>query len=191
MDYKMKKYIRRTNDGWMTVIMDGKREPVPEYLKVDLIENKGGRDHFTILEGVYKGKAASLAQGNLRSGSVHTNAVHLTFDLRKAELSYNSVKIHAFTDNANPIKKGEHPIQIPDFPHEGGKYYLDKSAYALNWFYLGVGHAVKGKNDRYLHPGAGSAGCITVDPDEWTKLYQYIILSRSGDGKNVGKVTVK
>lgn len=46
------------------------------------------------------------------------------------------------------------------------------------------------QNDRYLHPGTASAGCITVDPASWTKLYQHLILCRRGDGKTVGSVTV-
>jgi hypothetical protein len=55
-------------------------------------------------------------------------------------------------------------------------------------FYLGKDGT--SKNDRYLHTGSVSFGCITVDPDEWTALYKYLILSRKGDGKNVGTIKV-
>lgn len=67
---------------------------------------------------------------------------------------------------------------------------IGTSAYAKSWFYLGHGQAVRDQGDRYLHPGRGSLGCITVDPAGWTQLYRYLILCRSGDGKTVGRVVV-
>ena len=90
----------------------------------------------------------------------------------------------------NPIGKGTHKIQLPDFPHKGGGGYLSQSAYAFSWFYMGVGHAISGKNDRYLHTGSASDGCVTVNPADWTKVYNYLILSRQGDQANVGIIKV-
>ncbi|MBK6973753.1 MAG: hypothetical protein IPH26_12685 [Sterolibacteriaceae bacterium] len=39
--------------------------------------------------------------------------------------------------------------------------YLGQTPYAKTWFDLGTGNAVRGNNDRYLHTGRVSAGCIT------------------------------
>lgn len=75
-------------------------------------------------------------------------------------------------------------------PDNLGMGYLGQTPYAKNWFYLGTGNAVPGNNDRYLHTGRVSAGCITVEPASWTALYRHLILSRSGNDKTVGTVTV-
>ena len=124
--------------------------------------------------------------------SISTGPAKLIFDIGKSLLIYGgSSTAKAITYKKNPIGKGTHKIQLPDFPHgEYGNQYLSKSPYALSWFYMGIGHAIKGKNDRYLHTGMQSAGCITVAPEDWTKVYNYLILSRQGDGANVGIVQV-
>lgn len=180
-------------DGWLNV----KREPsgaiiaVPEFLRVEFERSSGGRDYFTVLEGVERGKKFSVKAGNLKAGNPGYRAgAALQFNLGREQLTYPGGQIKAITHSRNPIPAGAHPIQIPDFPHELGMGYISESTYAKSWFYLGQGHAVPGNNDRYLHPGSVSAGCITVDPSEWTRLYQYLSLCRSGDGKTVGSVTV-
>lgn len=181
--------------GWLTVKLEpsGARVSLPEYLKVDLKETKDARDYFTIIEGVHKGKKASVKESNLGTMAMYRGAAKLVFNISKGELSYGSGKIaKAITYPSKPTPKGTHFIQIPDFPHRGGRSYLGKSPYALSWLYLGVGNAVSGNsgNDRYLHTGLGSLGCVTVDPEDWTALYKHVILSRIGDGKNVGTITV-
>lgn len=94
-------------------------------------------------------------------------------------------------DAANPIANDTHPIQLPDFPHDLGRAYLVSASKALTWFYLGIGNAVPGNNDRYLHPGRISADCVTVeDIGKWDELYNVLILSRDGS-RNVGSVNVQ
>jgi hypothetical protein len=62
----------------------------------------------------------------------------------------------------------------------------------MTWFYLGTGNAIAGRNDRYLHPGRISAGCVTVtDLSKWDSLYAVLILSRATGGKNVGTINVQ
>ena len=189
-----KRHIVGGKDGWLNI----KREPsgaivaVPEYLQVELIASKDGRDRFTVLEGVERGKKFSVKTGNLRSGNPgYHGSADLTFNITKELLIYPGGQVKAVTDTANPISDSKsHPIQIPDFPHERGMGYLAHSEYAKNWFYLGHGNAMPGSNDRYLHTGRESAGCITVDPNGWTRLYQYLILCRRGDRETIGTVVV-
>ncbi len=188
-----KHYVVGGHDGWLNV----KREPsgaivaLPGFLQVDVSESKNGRDHFTALEGVESGKKFSVKPGNLKSGNPgYRSAVHLQFSLSKELLTYYGGQIKAITHPDQPIAIGTHPVQIPDFPHDKGILYLGQTPYAKNWFYLGLGNAMPGTNDRYLHTGLRSAGCITVEPTGWTRLYQYLILCRRGDGKTVGMVTV-
>ena len=85
---------------------------------------------------------------------------------------------------------GNHDLELPDAPHSGGGYYLDKSKYTRTWFL--TGHKLLGKgNGRYLHTGSISAGCITVDPDKWDELYKHLILSRKKrDHRSIGKIKV-
>jgi hypothetical protein len=84
----------------------------------------------------------------------------------------------------------------PRVHHHGAKIDLARRKRqgdhgARNWFYLGRAAAIRGGNERYLHTGRVSLGCVTVDPVEWTKVYQYLILCRSGDGKTVGSIVVR
>ena len=188
-----KRYIVGGMDGWLNI----KREPsgqviaLPEFLQVDLTESKEGRDYFTVLEGVELGKKFSVKTGNLTSAYPGFRGLaHVQFSLSKSLLTYPSGKTKAITGKERPIPVGNHPIQIPDFPHSTPVAYIRQSHFAKTWFYLGHGAAVPGRNDRYLHTGTLSDGCITVDPSGWTQFYQYLILCRSGDGKTVGMVSV-
>jgi hypothetical protein len=180
-------------DGWLRV----KREPsgeivaLPEYLKVDVTSREGGRDHFTVLEGTERNKHFSVLAGNLRgSDPGYRASAGLQFSLSLHQLTFPGGSVRAITDDRNPVPIGQHPIQIPDFPHDLGFGYLGQSRFATSWFYLGTGRAIRGRNDRYLHTGRASAGCITVDPSGWTALYKRLILSRSGNGTTVGTVSV-
>lgn len=188
-----KRYVVGGHDGWLNV----KREPtgstvaLPEFLRVEFSEAKNGRDYFMVLEGVERGKKFSVKTGNLKSTPrVYHSPAHLQFSLSKELLTYHGGQVKAITDPRQPIPIGTHPVQIPDFAHDKGIPYLGQTPYAKNWFYLGQGNAMPGNNDRYLHPGRRSAGCITVEPIGWTRLYQYLILCRRDDGKTIGMVTV-
>lgn len=181
------------SDGWLNV----KREPsgqvvsLPEFLQVELQSSAGGRDRLKVLEGPEAGRLFSVKVGHLKPGLPgFRGAASLRFDLSRKLVSYSGGQVSAITDANNPVPVGSHPIQIPDFPHELGAGYTAQSPYAKTWFYLGTGNAVSGNNDRYLHAGSVSAGCITVAPSAWTALYRYLILCRSGNAKTVGTVVV-
>jgi hypothetical protein len=186
------RYIAGGMDGWLNV----KREPsgviiaLPAFLAVEVTSSRDGRDYFTAQEGIERGNSFSVKAGNLKTGNLSYLPAHLEFSRSRKQLLYPCGRITAITSTENPISLGFHPIQIPDFPHESGLDYLVKSRYAKTWFYLGHGKAVKGRNDRYLHPGTASDGCITVEPSQWTFFYQYLIRCRSGNEKTVGIVFV-
>lgn len=188
-----KKYIVGGGDGWLNVKRDPSGEIIalPEYLKVELTSIANGREYFTVLEGPERTKKFSVLAGNLRGGNPgYRGPASLVFSLSQRTLTYSGGRATAFSHPDNPIHVGTHPIQILDFPHPHGRNYLGTTPYALNWFYLGHGNAVPGNNDRYLHPGTLSAGCVTVEPRDWNALYRYLILCRSGDGKTVGSIQV-
>ena len=187
------RYVAGGMDGWLNV----KREPsgaivaLPELIKVNVTSSQDDRDYFVVQEGPERGNSFSVRAGNLKTGNPgYRGPASLEFSLSRRILIFSGGQVKAFTDSDNPIDIGNHPVQIPDFPHRWGADYMGQSRYAKTWFYLGQGHAIHGSNDRYLHPGTGSAGCITVDPSAWTPLYQYLIRCRSGNGKTVGSVSV-
>jgi hypothetical protein len=190
-----------TSSGWLLVRRDtgqadATRETkvsLPEYLKVSITRSAGERDYFTALEGVEKDKKFSVLSNNLTRGTkTYSGAARLTFSISRGLVTFGDLSISAKTYPGNPIPEGEHPIQIPDFPHPGGEGYLNRSKYAYSWFFLGTGNAVDDNSgrDRYLHTGTASAGCVTVDPNGWTALYEKLILCRSGNGKTVGTIKV-
>lgn len=188
-----RRYTSAGTDGWLNV----RREPsgiiiaLPEYIATEMESSSNGRDHFIVKEGVERGNRFSVKAGYLKTQPpAYRPAASMQFSLSRSILTYATGRARAFTDEGNPIRPGTHPIQLPDFPHHLGAIYLQQSAYAKNWFYLGQGNSVIGKNDRYLHPGGVSNGCITVHPTDWTQLYQYLVLCRSGDEKTVGNVVV-
>lgn len=188
-----KRHVMGGPDGWLRI----KQEPgggivsVPEYLQVTLHSTSNGRDYFTVLEGVNRGRKFSVTAGNLGPQRAEYQApAHLTYSLGSQQLRFPLGMVRAITDSTNPITPGAYPIQLPDHPHGIGAGYMAITPYAKTWFYLGHGAAVAGRGDRYLHPGRVSLGCISVEPAAWTQLYRYLILCRSSDGKSVGRVTV-
>lgn len=192
------RYIIGDRKGWLKVKLDrGKIISLPEYIKVNFLERISNRDKFEILEGVHKGEKASVsARGATTSwlGSPMPSykiAVSLTFTISTSQLQTPIGDIQAITDSINPILPEIYPIQLPDFPHNLGQPYLDQATKALTWFYLGTGNAVQGKNDRYLHTGLVSEGCVTVQEiDKWDYLYKSLIRARASGGKKIGKLTV-
>lgn len=188
-----KSYLVGGRDGWINV----KREPEGSivalcgYTCVDVESTRDGRNFFKPTEGVERGKSFSVKSGNLRTGNPgYRPSADLRFVMSEQILAWPWGSCKAFTLPVNPIDLGTHPIQLPDFPHPLGEAYIGVSQYAKNWFYLGHGHAIRGNNDRYLHPGSVSGGCVTVDPHGWNALYDYLILCRRGDGATVGTITV-
>ena len=77
--------------------------------------------------------------------------------------------------------KGIYDIEIPDYPHAGGLNYQTSAAHATIWF------RISHDNDRYLHTGNGSLGCITIiEKNRWEELFSSLISARKGDGISIG-----
>lgn len=187
------RYLTGGADGWLNARREtsGAIIALPEMLRVQFDGSDGSREFFTVQEGIERGKKFSAKPSYLKAGNPGwRTAASLQFSVGMERLIFPGGQIRAITHARNPIRAGTHPIQLPDFPHGMGAIYSDQSPYAKTWFYLGQGHAVPGNNDRYLHPGSVSGGCITVDPSEWTALYRYLILCRRGDGATMGTIAV-
>ncbi|MGK5091089.1 hypothetical protein WDW89_03615 [Deltaproteobacteria bacterium TL4] len=185
------RYISGVSHGWLQVRLDDdrSRESLPANLKIEIYHIDHKREYFTILEGPYRGKKASV--GFKKDGSSHlsmdnpqTGPVRLIYSISKKTLSFNGKTYLAKDYPSSPWKKGLYDIEIPDFPHPGGRNYPEVH-YALSWFR--VGH----EGDRYIHTGRASLGCITIlERDRWDDLYRNLIKARKGDGISIGTLQV-
>jgi hypothetical protein len=183
----------------------GTYPPLPQFLKVEVLDHEGWREHFKILEGRNKGKIASVVFKSPSSSYLSDKLRHkpgqmvrfqLTLDvenvqtlsgtvlIRHAKISGTFCKFDAITMARKPVPMGTHDLEIPYEIHPKASGYSDWSPFVTTWFR--VGHA----GDRFLHPGRLSFGCATVrDLSAWTRIYNVLIAARSND-RSVGRISV-
>lgn len=188
------RYVADTDDkGWLEVVLKNadaeKHISLPIHLKVLLEDKDEHREHFTIAEGALKNIRASVALGDngesrFSKTNPHTKSAKLTYSISKKILTIGR-KRYTTVDYPNAMwTKGIYDIKIPDYPHAGGNVYPNNK-HATTWF------RIYHPEDRYLHTGERSLGCITVtENNRWDELYTLLIASRKGDDKNIGTVKV-
>jgi len=185
-------YISETSDGWLVVDIGGieEKQSLPAFLKVELIRSNSKRDYFKILEGFYKGKSASVVRKSryisyLQSGILVRESFVATYSISTKILTINNKKYTTTDFEAEKWEVGVYDIEIPDAPHKGGTYYLDKAKFAKVWF------RIDHKEEKYLHTGRHSLGCITVlEQKHWDEIFHQIIKARKGDDISVGVLEV-
>jgi len=172
--------------GWLIVKFAGEPDKsLPAYIKLKMERADAKREYFTILEGAYRGKSASVeisSDNSLRliTGIKHEPPARITYSISKKVLTLKGKKYKADDDSKNPWKKGLYDIEIPDHPHEGGLKYPEAGRGTV-WFK--IGHS----GERYLHPGRVSAGCISItETTRWMEIYDSLIKARKGDFMSVG-----
>lgn len=182
--------------GWLIVKFGEIRVSLPGYLKVELLRTKERRDYFRVLEGPYQNQEASVmlkpdGSSYLSAQGRHLATGKIKFNRTTEELWYGSTgPVKAFTSGAKPVPLGTHDLAIPDAPHPGGINYIARASYATVWFRIGT-PSTDEFNDRYLHTGQYTAGCVTVKAVEsWDAIYGYLIDRRKGDGRSVGTIIV-
>ena len=190
-------YVKYQNggDGWLKVASDGgeKDFSIPYYTQVLLEKQENSRQYLTILEGSENGRKVSVRMNDdgssfLQTGNPHTAPVYFTYSLstrilRSKKRSYTTID---YKYDQKPWEKRLYDIAIPDYPHKGGESYLDKATLAKVWFK--VSHP---DNERYLHTGERTAGCITItEVKRWDELCNILLKARKGDGKNIGVVEI-
>lgn len=184
------KYIPDVNNGWLKVkISDSKTTSLPAFLKVQSEYFEKGREYFTILEGSYKNKKVSVSLDNNKSRLLteikYKPLIYLKYSISKKNLIVDNKEYKATDHPKSPWKKGWYDIELPDYPHSGGRYYEDKSSRAKTWFR--IGH----EGERYLHTGSRSLGCITIiEVNKWNEIYDKLIKARKGDFISVGVLEV-
>ncbi len=187
------KFVLDEGEGWLKVIIESNKskQSLPAYLKVKIEKSLNAkREYFTILEGPYCGKLASVVfrtdgSSQFVSKVKHEPVVHAVYSISKKIFTLNGKKYQAEDYPKASWQNGLYDIEIPDFPHPGGRNYLSKSPRAITWFR--IGH----KGDKYLHTGRFSLGCITIiENTRWMEIYETLIKARKGDSMSVGVLEV-
>lgn len=184
-------YMPDEGDGWLKVVMEDarKEEFLPAYLKVKIERADAKREYFTILEGPYHNRSASVKFKNNGSSYFITDVNHefaaeAVYSISQKIFILNGKKYQTIDYSKAIWKKGLYDIEIPDYPHKGGRNYLSKSERAMTWFR--IGHS----GDRYLHTGGYSLGCMTIiETARWGEIYGILIKSRK-DSISVGVLEV-
>lgn len=164
-------------------------ESLPAYLKVKVEQRDAKREYLTILEGPHRGRPASVAlRGGDSSWFITDNQkpmIRARYSISQKAFILKGKKYKTVDYPSAPWEKGLYDIEIPDYPHKGGRNYLDQSKRAMTWFRIGHG------GERYLHAGGRSLGCITViETKRWMEIYNTLIRARKGDFVSIGVLEI-
>lgn len=181
-------------NGWIVVLKDDKvKIGLPAYLKVKLEKHDAQRQYFVIMEGSWRGIRASVeiqkdGTSYLESTNHQIGPVHLIYSRSRKTLKFKNeiYKVREYKNDPQPWKNTLYDIEIPDYYHNGGRYYLDRAKLAPVWF-----KTTHPSGDRYVHPGTYSLGCVTLtEIERWDEICKILMKARKGDGKSIGVLEV-
>lgn len=187
-------YITSESDGgWINGLTgdDNQLIALPESLKVRVHSVKDNRSYFTIEEGRFRGVKASVKISDrgvflLTHKNEQTAPAALVYSISKKILTWGEEIFQAKDNVDSPWREGIYDVEIPDVPHKKGRPYIDDAKYALVWFPI-----VYDTNERYIHTGLGSLGCITLaDQKKWDNFCKKLLRARKGDRKHVGTLKI-
>ena len=119
------------SQGFLKVKLEDDKsiESLPAYVKVAVERRDAKREYFTILEGPYRDRSASVSLkedsvSRLISGVTHLPAAQAKYSISQKVFILNHKKYTTVDYPGSPWKKGFYDIEIPDYPHEGGRSYL-------------------------------------------------------------------
>lgn len=178
--------------GWLAVKFEDDRsvESLPAYLKVKFERADTKREYFTILEGPHRGRLASVKLRDDGSSWFFTKVqhepmIHVKYSISQKNFILKDKKYKTVDYPGTLWKKGLYDIEMPDYPHRGGRNYLNQSKRAMTWFRIGHG------GERYLHTGSQSLGCMTIiETKRWMKIYNSLIKARKSDFMSVGVLEI-
>ena len=189
-----KRYIPDADEsqGFLSIKLEDNKsiEPLPAYLKIKIERVDLKREYFTILEGPYRGRPASVGLKRDKSYWLiadvnHKPMIRAQYSISKKSFILKGKKYKTADYPSAPWQKGIYDIEIPDYFHEGGRNYLNRAKRAGTWFRIGHDGA------RYLHAGGFSRGCMTViEVEHWMEIYDALIKARKGDFMSVGTLEV-
>lgn len=181
------RYVSATENGWLLVRGENGADDfsLPLQLKVEVTKIDEEREYFTVLEGPLRGQngSARLRNGvsSLSPSPVRRDtAIELIYHDASNRLQVPELGLFVVAEPpVNPYPIGQvFRIEIPDFPHAGGRKYEKQATFATTWFRIDDPKVP----DRYLHTGRASAGCSTVtERKRWDEIYLFLINRRIDD----------
>jgi hypothetical protein len=91
-------------------------------------------------------------------------------------------------EEAQPLAVAEYKIFVPDHDHHSS-YRNQEPGLRYDQVWFRTSHP---DNERYIHPGKVSFGCVTVvDFNKWDEIHEKLISHRSADKLTVGRLIVK
>ena len=124
--------------GWLAVRLEDDKSVVslPAYLKVKIERADTKREYFTILEGPYRGRPASVRLRDNNSswfltGVQHEPMIRAKYSISQKLFILKGKKYKTVDYPEMPWRKGLYDIEIPDYPHKSGRNYLKKSKRAM------------------------------------------------------------
>ncbi|MEM7374374.1 MAG: hypothetical protein AAF587_37615 [Bacteroidota bacterium] len=180
------------DDGnvWLKIKIGSHEKPLSRYARVKDLSRVGNREHFTIVDWPYENQRASVSEQSASASRFKTVSYDdagglIVYNRSRKELTYGSNRSPIKSFMSNALQAGNYKLFVPDHPHVGGQQYLSLSKYATVWFRIDAPDS----NDRYLHMGSSTAGCVTcgevgtaggtdADKRRWTEVYKYLINKR-------------
>lgn len=187
--------FERSQNGWIQALKEDNKTKIdlPAYLKVRLEKQDDKRQYFTIMEGPWRQAKASLEIQSggisyLESKNYQTDPVHLIYSRVQKTLKFKNkiYKIREYKNDPEPWGNTIYDVKIPDFYHGKGRPYLNRAKLAPVWF-----KTTHPSDNRYVHVGAYSLGCVTLtEIERWDELCEILMKARKGDSENVGVLEV-
>ena len=187
--------FEQSKNGWIQVVKEDDKTKIdlPAYLKVKLDRQDSKRQYFTIMEGSWRQRKASVkikenGTSYLESINYQTGPAHLVYSWSRRILKFKNkvYKVRAYENDQQPWRNTLYDIKIPDFYHGKGRPYLDRAKLAPVWF-----KTTHPSDDRYVHVGVNSLGCITLtEVERWDELCEILMKARRGDGESIGILEV-
>ncbi len=204
---KVKKGLLETGSkNWLRVKNEGNGQifSISKYCRASHLKFNNGREYFKILDWPNKNVLASviaLPDERSRFGNVdYNNGAVLEYDYKTKVLVVNpgNIKVRAGFDTLNQLANGSYKIRLADHPHSYGSPYLDRTSYALTWFFIDDNDNL----DRYIHAGQVSEGCLSVGEEsaggtnsdivKWTEIARLLLTQRYQQKESyVGVLNVK
>lgn len=187
--------FEQSQNGWIWARNEDDKTKIdlPAYLKVKLDRQDSKRQYFTIMEGSWRQRKASVKiQENgtsyLESTNYQIGPAHLVYSRSRKILKFKNkiYKVREYENDQQPWRNTLYDIKIPDFYHGKGRPYLDRAKLAPVWFIT-----THPSDDRYVHVGVNSLGCITLtEVERWDELCEILMKARRGDGESIGILEV-
>src|SRR5688572_6970008 len=104
---------------WLQVLIGSETHSISRLTRVKDVTKKGDREHFTIVDWPFEGKAASVKEQKSKSSRFKEVSYEdvggiITYSISKKELLYGSNTSSIKTYMSEPLPKGEYKILLPD-----------------------------------------------------------------------------